>query len=363
MPRASAGSGSSCRSTAQISLRSDQATKQAVLVEGEFDCLVWWSWALSAAKQSTGSHSGHLEASPMTSSGLRELAPDRAPRSLTTISRPPGHAAAVSLRGREESSPASSRCRPAVRPDEVSGVFGPKSGLETLRSMRPELRGVARAALGRPLSAHTRGRAAAILAEARRTGGVRADQSGSPAIRSRASTHAWGRDRGRSCRTSSARAVERAGSGAPPVPTWRGRSRRRPRTCRMPVARGHAISSPHVGGTPIESQRPDLGMLAAEGRHVGDAGASIPRLTASPSRRSPRDRESWKSTVRTSRSSSPPAAVQRAHLTRRSDQAVLFIRDPSSPGHSARSRLVGLSSGRVQPLPLLSALSRGDAPS
>src|SRR5260370_14423574 len=27
-----------------------QATKQAVLVEGEFDCLVWWSWALNRSK-------------------------------------------------------------------------------------------------------------------------------------------------------------------------------------------------------------------------------------------------------------------------------------------------------------------------
>jgi len=132
----------------------------------------------------------------------------------------------------------------------------------------------------------------------------------------------------------------------------RGRSRRSGRrTCRMRSRGVTPCSRPSTVGAHHESQRSDLEMLAAE------AGTWVTWCEASST--TPRHREG--PTPRFARSGSLPSEPRRVRRHRRAvqraqpepgaaEQAVLFIREPFDHQDIRRAaRLVGASSGRVQP--------------
>src|SRR5256886_4195040 len=147
-------------------------TGQAVLVEGEFDCLVWWSWALSRGQAINWvALGGTSKPCATTFKRLRELGAETVLLALDDDQ--PGHlatAAAVSLAWEAGLEPVvvemPSGCKD---PDEVFTRLGPKSGLEAMRScVRSSPEWLVRhwAALFPPDTAHG---AAHILAPARRT--------------------------------------------------------------------------------------------------------------------------------------------------------------------------------------------------
>ena len=112
-------------------------TGQAVLVEGEFDCLVWWSWALSRGQAINWvALGGTSKPSATTFKRLRELGAETVLLALDDDQ--PGHlatAAAVRFAWEAGLEPVvvemPSGCKD---PDDVFTRFGPQSGLEAMRS-------------------------------------------------------------------------------------------------------------------------------------------------------------------------------------------------------------------------------------
>src|SRR2546427_9953133 len=112
-------------------------TKQAVLVEGEFDCLVWWSWALSRSQAINWvALGGTSKPSATTFKRLRQLGAETVLLALDDDQ--PGHlatAAAVRFSWEAGLEPVvvemPSGC---TDPDDVFTRFGPQSGLEAMRS-------------------------------------------------------------------------------------------------------------------------------------------------------------------------------------------------------------------------------------
>jgi DNA primase len=157
---------------ADLAREAIKATKQAVLVEGEFDCLVWWSWALSRGQAINWvALGGTSKPSPTTLNRLRELGAETVLLALDDDR--PGHlatAAAVRFAWEAGLEPAVVAMPTGCKdPDEVFRRLGPKSGLETLKS---SVRNSAEWLVGHwadlypPDSADG---AAHIIAEARRT--------------------------------------------------------------------------------------------------------------------------------------------------------------------------------------------------
>jgi len=147
-------------------------TGQAVLVEGEFDCLVWWSWALSRGQAINWvALGGTSKPCATTFKRLRELGAETVLLALDNDQ--PGHlatAAAVRFAWEAGLEPVvvemPSGCKD---PDDVFTRFGPQSGLEAMRScVRSSPEWLVRhwADLYPPDTADG---AAHILAEARRT--------------------------------------------------------------------------------------------------------------------------------------------------------------------------------------------------
>jgi len=157
---------------ADLACEAIKATKQAVLVEGEFDCLVWWSWALSRGQAINWvALGGTSKPSPMTFKRLRELGAETVLLALDDDqSGRLATAAAVRFAWEGGIEPAVIQMPTGCKdPDEVFRRLGPKSGLETLRSsVRSSAEWLVRhwADLYSPDSADG---AAHILAEARRT--------------------------------------------------------------------------------------------------------------------------------------------------------------------------------------------------
>ena len=157
---------------ADLASNAIKATKQAVVVEGEFDCLVWWSWALRGGKAINWvALGGTSKPSPMTFTRIRELGAETVLLALDDDR--PGHmATAAALRFAWDAG-----IEPAVLqmprgckdPDAVFTRLGPETGLEAMRSnmlSAPEWLVRYWTALYPPDSAD---RVAQVLAEARGT--------------------------------------------------------------------------------------------------------------------------------------------------------------------------------------------------
>ncbi|MBI1795620.1 MAG: 5'-nucleotidase C-terminal domain-containing protein [Candidatus Eisenbacteria bacterium] len=150
-----------------------KAMRQAVLVEGEFDCLVWWSWALSHGKAINWiALGGTSKPSPMTFKRLHELGAETVLLALDDDQ--PGHlatAAAVGFAWQAGLEPVVIQMPSGCKdPDDVFTRVGPKIGLETMSSnlwSAPEWLVRHWVGLYPPDSAAG---VARILAEARRTG-------------------------------------------------------------------------------------------------------------------------------------------------------------------------------------------------
>ncbi len=157
---------------ADLACNAIKATKQAVLVEGEFDCLVWWSWALHRGQAINWvALGGTSKPSPMTFRRIRELGAETV--LLAFDDDRPGHvatAAAVRLAWEAGIEPVVLQMpRGCKDPDAVFTRLGPKSGLEAMRSnvlSAPEWLVRFWTALYPPDRAD---RAAQVLAEARGT--------------------------------------------------------------------------------------------------------------------------------------------------------------------------------------------------
>ncbi len=149
-----------------------KATRQAVLVEGEFDCLVWWSWALSRGQTINWvALGGTSKPSSLTFTRLSELGAETV--LLALDEDPPGDlatAAAVSLAWEAGLEPVVLQMPSGCKdPDEVFTRLGPKGGLETMRS---RLRSAPEWLVGHWIGLYppdSADGAAQILAEARRT--------------------------------------------------------------------------------------------------------------------------------------------------------------------------------------------------
>jgi DNA primase len=114
-----------------------KATRQAVLVEGEFDCLVWWSWALRCGKAINWvALGGTSKPSPVTFRRLRELGAETVLLALDDDG--PGHmatAAATRFAWEAGLEPVVLRMpRGCKDPDEVFRRLGPQTGLEAMRA-------------------------------------------------------------------------------------------------------------------------------------------------------------------------------------------------------------------------------------
>lgn len=157
---------------ADLAREAIKATKQAVLVEGEFDCLVWWSWALSRGKAINWiALGGTSKPSPMTFNRLRELGAETVLLALDDDQ--PGYlctAAAVGFAWETGLEPVVVQMPSGCKdPDDVFTRVGPKTGLEAMRShLRSAPEWLVRHWVGLypPDSADG---VARILAEARRT--------------------------------------------------------------------------------------------------------------------------------------------------------------------------------------------------
>lgn len=149
-----------------------KATKQAVLVEGEFDCLVWWSWALHRGQAINWvALGGTSKPSPMTFRRLRELGAETVLLALDDDR--PGHvatAAAVRFAWETGLEPVVLQMpRGCKDPDAVFTRLGPERGLAAMRAnvlSAPEWLVRFWTALHPPDRAD---RAAQVLAEARGT--------------------------------------------------------------------------------------------------------------------------------------------------------------------------------------------------
>ncbi|MGH7339579.1 MAG: toprim domain-containing protein [Candidatus Rokuibacteriota bacterium] len=157
---------------ADLAREAIKTTRQAVLVEGEFDCLVWWSWALSRGQAINWvALGGTSKPSPMTFKRLRALGADTVLLALDDDQS--GHlatAAGVCLAWQVGLEPVVVQMPTGCKdPDEVFRNLGPRSGLEAMRSSvqsSPEWLVRHWADLYPPDGADG---AAQILAEARRT--------------------------------------------------------------------------------------------------------------------------------------------------------------------------------------------------
>jgi DNA primase len=114
-----------------------QATKQAVLVEGEFDCLVWWSWALNRSKAINWvALGGTSKPSLTTFTRLRELGAETVLLALDDDQ--PGHlatAAAVAFAWAAGLEPIVVQMPGGCKdPDDVFTRLGPKTGLDAMGS-------------------------------------------------------------------------------------------------------------------------------------------------------------------------------------------------------------------------------------
>lgn len=114
-----------------------KATRQAVLVEGEFDCLVWWSWALSRGKTINWiALGGTSKPSPLTFTRLGGLGAETV--LLALDDDPAGHlatAAALGFAWEAGLEPIvvemPSGCKD---PDDVFTRLGPTTGLDAMGS-------------------------------------------------------------------------------------------------------------------------------------------------------------------------------------------------------------------------------------
>lgn len=149
-----------------------KATKQAVLVEGEFDCLVWWSWALSRGKAINWiALGGTSKPSPMTFTRLRELGAEIVLLALDDDQS--GHlatAAAAGFAWQAGLEPVVVQMPSGCKdPDDVFTRAGPETGLEAMSS---HLRSAPEWLVRHWVHLYPPGSAdgvARILAEARRT--------------------------------------------------------------------------------------------------------------------------------------------------------------------------------------------------
>ena len=122
---------------ADLAREAIKATKQAVLVEGEFDCLVWWSWALSRGQAINWvALGGTSKPSPATFKRLRELGAETVLLALDDDqSGRLATAAAVRFAWEAGVELAVVQMPTGCKdPDEVFRRLGPKTGLETLGS-------------------------------------------------------------------------------------------------------------------------------------------------------------------------------------------------------------------------------------
>jgi DNA primase len=156
---------------AELAREAIRATKQAVLVEGEFDCLVWWSWALHHGKAINWvALGGTSKPSATTFARLRELGAETV--FLALDDDRPGHlatAAAVGLAWQAGLEPIVVQLPAGCKdPDDVFTRMGPDAGLDAMSS---NLRGAPGWLVQHWLTLHSPDSAdgaAAILAEARR---------------------------------------------------------------------------------------------------------------------------------------------------------------------------------------------------
>jgi len=157
---------------ADLARETIRATKQAVLVEGEFDCLVWWSWALSRGRAINWiALGGTSKPSSMTFTRLRELGAETVLLALDDDQ--PGHlatAAAVGFTWQAGLEPVVVQMPSGCKdPDDVFTRVGPVTGLEAMSS---NLRSAPEWLVGHWLALHPPDGAdgvARILAEARQT--------------------------------------------------------------------------------------------------------------------------------------------------------------------------------------------------
>jgi DNA primase len=156
---------------AELARKAIRATKQAVLVEGEFDCLVWWSWALHHGKAINWvALGGTSKPSATTFARLCELGAETVLLALDDDR--PGHlatAAAVGLAWQARLEPVVVQLPAGCKdPDDVFARMGPDAGLDAMSS---NLRGAPGWLVQHWLTLHSpdsADAAAAILAEARR---------------------------------------------------------------------------------------------------------------------------------------------------------------------------------------------------
>jgi DNA primase len=156
---------------ADLAREAIRKTKQAVLVEGEFDCLVWWSWTLSRGKAINWvALGGTSKPSAMTFTRLRELGAETVLLALDDDR--PGHlatAAAIEFAWQAGLEPVVVEMPDGCKdPDDVFTRIGPETGLTTMTS---RFRNASEWLVRHWLTLHppeTEGRPSRVLIEAQR---------------------------------------------------------------------------------------------------------------------------------------------------------------------------------------------------